>query len=193
MRSIVTDRVAWSVGLSVTIVSPAKTAKPIEMPFGLWTGVGPRKYVLDGLQIPHAEEQFWGEKGRPIVNYRDSVASCEKTTKPIEMPFGMLSGVSPRKHLLYGVWDPPCARAILRGKGRPIVKYRDLLPWAVKKTAEPIEIRLENGPELAQGSICQITGVHIGARWRTQLNCPCAAAMRPFLSDYFWPLVRISV
>jgi len=39
MRFIVTDRVAWFVGrsdgLSVTLVSPAKTAKPIEMPFGL--------------------------------------------------------------------------------------------------------------------------------------------------------------
>ena len=34
MRPIVTDRVAWSVGLSVTLVSPAKTAAPIEMPFG---------------------------------------------------------------------------------------------------------------------------------------------------------------
>jgi len=30
---------------SVTIASPAKTAEPIEMPFALWTGVGPRKSV----------------------------------------------------------------------------------------------------------------------------------------------------
>jgi len=29
-------------------VSCAKTAKPIEMPFGIWTQVGPRKHVLDG-------------------------------------------------------------------------------------------------------------------------------------------------
>jgi len=41
MRPIVTDRgVAWSVYLSVTLVSPAKTAEPIEMPFGLRTWVG---------------------------------------------------------------------------------------------------------------------------------------------------------
>jgi len=33
-----TDRVAWSVGWSVTVVSPAKTAEPIEMPFGLCLG-----------------------------------------------------------------------------------------------------------------------------------------------------------
>ena len=26
----------------------AKTAKPIEMPFGLWARVGPRNHVLDG-------------------------------------------------------------------------------------------------------------------------------------------------
>ena len=35
MRLIVTDRVAWYIGLSVTVVSPAKTAEPIEMPFGI--------------------------------------------------------------------------------------------------------------------------------------------------------------
>ena len=52
MRPIVTDRVTWSVCQSVcqsvTVVSPAKTAEPIEMPFGLWTRVGPENHVLDG-------------------------------------------------------------------------------------------------------------------------------------------------
>jgi len=37
MQPTVTDQVAWSVGLSITQVSPAKTAEPIEMPFGLRT------------------------------------------------------------------------------------------------------------------------------------------------------------
>jgi len=61
VRPIVTDRVARSVGPAVglsvgmslsfchnvTIVSePCKTAKPIEMPFGLRTRVGPRNRVL---------------------------------------------------------------------------------------------------------------------------------------------------
>jgi len=45
----------WSSGLSVTLVSPAKTAGPIEMPFGLWTLVGPRNHVSDGVQITHAK------------------------------------------------------------------------------------------------------------------------------------------
>jgi len=51
MRPILTDRVAWSVGLSVTLVSPAKTAALIELPLGLRTWVGPRNHVLDGVQI----------------------------------------------------------------------------------------------------------------------------------------------
>ena len=29
-------------------ISCVKTAEPIEMPFGLWTPVGPRKHVSDG-------------------------------------------------------------------------------------------------------------------------------------------------
>jgi len=29
-----------------------KMAEPIEMPFGLWTGVGPRKCVVDGSRFP---------------------------------------------------------------------------------------------------------------------------------------------
>jgi len=33
---------------SVTIVSPAKTAEPIEIPFGVWTRLGLGNHVLDG-------------------------------------------------------------------------------------------------------------------------------------------------
>jgi len=42
--------VAWSVCLSVCLsrVSCAKTAEPIEVPFGGLTLVGPRNHVLDG-------------------------------------------------------------------------------------------------------------------------------------------------
>jgi len=59
MRPTFTDRVAWSVGLSVclsvclsvTIVSLAETAEPFDIPFGMWTRVGPRNHVLDGMHI----------------------------------------------------------------------------------------------------------------------------------------------
>jgi len=40
--------VCLSLCLPVTIVSPAKTAEPIEMPFGTWTRAVPRKHALDG-------------------------------------------------------------------------------------------------------------------------------------------------
>jgi len=40
--------VCLSVGMSVTLVSPARTVEPIEMPFGLRTGVGPVNHILDG-------------------------------------------------------------------------------------------------------------------------------------------------
>jgi len=76
MRAILTDRVAWSVGLSVTLVSPAKTAVPIELPFGLRTWVGPGNHVLDeGPDPPMGRGKFLGENGRPIVKYRDTVRS----------------------------------------------------------------------------------------------------------------------
>ena len=55
MRPIVTNRVnvvCLSVGLSVTIVSAAKTAEPIEMPFEIVSRVDPWKHVLDGDTVP---------------------------------------------------------------------------------------------------------------------------------------------
>jgi len=62
---------------SVTLVSPTKTAAPIEMPlFGLGTQVGPRNHLLTGVQIPPmGRSNFEGGKGRPIVKYRDTLRS----------------------------------------------------------------------------------------------------------------------
>jgi len=83
MRPILTDRVAWSVGLSVcrsvTLVSPAKTAAPIELPFGLRTWVGPGNHGLGGGPGPPWEGGivffFGGGNGSPIVKYRDTLRS----------------------------------------------------------------------------------------------------------------------
>ena len=56
MRPIVTDRVAWSVGrsvcLSVIVVSRAKTAEPIEIPFRLSTRVNPENHIQMGSRSP---------------------------------------------------------------------------------------------------------------------------------------------
>ena len=50
--------VGLSVGLYVTLVSPAKMAELIEMSFGLRTQVGPGKHVLDGDPDPHGKWQL---------------------------------------------------------------------------------------------------------------------------------------
>jgi len=70
MRSIVIDSIAWSVGLSVTLLSPAKTAEPMETPFGLSVRTGPRNHKLDEPgPDPPWEGAILGE-GAPIVKYR---------------------------------------------------------------------------------------------------------------------------
>ena len=65
--------------VSVTLVSPAKTAEPIELPFGLRTWVGPGNHVLDGSPDPSmGRGKFLGENGRPIVKYRDTRSSVQR-------------------------------------------------------------------------------------------------------------------
>ena len=67
MRLIVTDGVASSVCRSVAIASPAKNAEPMEMPFGMWTRVGPENHVLDGgPDPPMGMGNFEGERDVPL-------------------------------------------------------------------------------------------------------------------------------
>jgi len=122
MRPLVTDQVAWSVGRSVTLVSPAKMAEAIEMPFGLNTRVGPRNHVLDGVHISPWEGAILRGKGYPIVKYRDTMRSSVR--KRLNQP---------RCHLGFGL---ACAHGIvLDGSpesvspmGRSIAKYSDTVP-----------------------------------------------------------------
>jgi len=104
---IVTDRLAWSVGLSVTLMSSAKTvtAELIEMPFGLRTLVGSGNHVLDGggPNPSTGMDNFKGE-GRPIVKYRDILrlpVQKRLNRSRIEMPFGLWARMGPRSHVLY--------------------------------------------------------------------------------------------
>jgi len=39
---------------------------------------------------------------------------------PIELPFGLTTGVGPRNHVLDEGPDPPCKAATLLGKGVPL-------------------------------------------------------------------------
>jgi len=97
MRPTVTDRVAWS----VRVVSPAKTAESIEMPFGLWARVVPRNHVLDGgSSSPHAKGQL-GERTR-LGMPDDTAVSSAKMAEPIKMPLGLRTRIGPGKDVLHG-------------------------------------------------------------------------------------------
>jgi len=97
MRSVVTDRVAWSVCLSVglsicrsvTLVSPAKTAKPIEMPLDDSGGGLREPCIRWGPDPPWEWAILRGEEvvSRCKVCGHSTVISA-KTVEPIEMPFG---------------------------------------------------------------------------------------------------------
>jgi len=81
-----------------TAVICAKTAEPIEMPFGLWSRVGPRKHVFDGAQILNAKGVITTGKDMPGHARRHSVVSCAKMAEPIDLPFGVWTRVGRRRH-----------------------------------------------------------------------------------------------
>jgi len=109
MWPIVTDRVAWSVCWSVTVVSPAETAAPIEMPFGLLALM---------RQIPHRKREFSGERSAHCKVWALSAVSCAKTAEVIDLPFGLWTRVDKRKHVLDGSRSP-CERGNYKGKDMP--------------------------------------------------------------------------
>jgi len=65
---------------------------------------------------------------RPVT-----LVSPAKTAEPIKILFGLRTRVGQGNHALDGGPDPPWERAILRGKGHPIVKIRDTLRSSVQK------------------------------------------------------------
>jgi len=69
----------YAVSWSVRVVSPAKTAQPIEMPFGLRTRVGPGNHVLDGRPYcTRGKNNFEGEGTAHWKVYGRSAVSCAK-------------------------------------------------------------------------------------------------------------------
>jgi len=67
--------------------------------------------------------------------------SRTKTAALIEIPFALRIQVGPENHVSDGNLDPLMGRAILRGKRRQIVNYRDTVYTVIcAKTAEPIEM-----------------------------------------------------
>jgi len=91
----------------------------------------------------------------------------------------MWTRVGSRNHVLDGV-QISMRKATLRGKDRPLVKYGDLLPSAVQKTAEAIEVPFGVWTRMGRRKHV-LDGVHIGTTSQMRLNSPCAVAMRPFV------------
>ena len=87
---------------------PAKTAQPINMPFGLRTRVGQETMYWMGIQIaPWVEAILRGEGAAYCQVYGHSAVSCAKTAETIKMPFGIWTRVGQRNHVLDGDPDRP--------------------------------------------------------------------------------------
>jgi len=110
-------------------VSPVQTAALIEMPFGLMTRVGPVNHVLNGdPDLPMGRGNFEGEKGCPIVKYRDTPrSSVQKRLNQSRCRLGCGLGLAHRITSYMGGPDPQWEGAILR-KRDALCKYRDFLP-----------------------------------------------------------------
>ena len=89
--------VCRSIGLSVTVVSLAKIAELIEMPFGLRTWVGSSNHVLDRGQIPTQRDNLRVKGAARSKLQAFSAVSCAKAAESFDMPFGMLNGEGTRK------------------------------------------------------------------------------------------------
>ena len=98
---------------------------------------------------------------------------CGKTAEPIEMPLALWVRMSPKNHKLDGSPSPMRRGKFLGENGRPIVKYSDLLPFAV-----------ENGLNQARRGCSGMPG-HVGQNdtdftlLQEELNAPISRPLRP--------------
>jgi len=107
MRPILTDRVAWSVGLSVGLSHYSEPCKNgCTDRAAVWVedlgGPGEPRIIVMAPDPPFEGANFVGENGRPIVKYRDTTVVCAKTAEQIGMPFGLWSRMGRRNHVLAG-------------------------------------------------------------------------------------------
>ena len=104
MRPILTDRVAWSVGLSVCHTSePCKNGCTDRAAVWVEDLGWPGNHVLDGVQIPHGKGQiFEGEWASHCKVRGHSTVVCAKTAEPIGVPFGLWAPMGRRNHVLDG-------------------------------------------------------------------------------------------
>jgi len=94
----------------------------------------------------------------------------------IVMPFGLLTPVGSRNHVLDGVQIPTILRAEWASPGH--VRWSIYSKWVIRG----------HNQYSADASWGVLDGLRIGATWQIRLNHPCAVAMRPYVK-LLWPLV----
>jgi len=156
MRSIVTDLVVWSVGQSVCHTSePCKNGWTDRDVVWIEDSGGPRELCTrwgPESRSPWKVAILRGERASHCQVLEHSAVICAKTAEPIKMTFGLWVWMGPRNNVRWGA---------IFGE-RVIVKYRDLLPWAVQKWLNQSICPLGCGLGWAKGSTSSI----IFARWR---------------------------
>jgi len=189
MRPVITDGVVWSLCWTVCwcimIMSPAKTAEPIEMPFGMWTWVSPRYHVLDRGPVPPCEGQLWGEKVRPIVMCRDCCLPWPVQKRLNRSRCHLGCGLRwHKKPLLNGGPDSHMWRASFDGKMGPA----EDMPGHVRRRIYSKLFSRRQHWYGADDDLDVLDAVHICTTWQIWLNRRCVAAMRPYV-ELLWPLV----
>jgi len=63
---------------------PSDSVQPTEIPYGLWTRMGPRNHVLDGGPDTHVKGQLLGERtcpGMPINSLSSAVQKIAESQR----------------------------------------------------------------------------------------------------------------
>jgi len=177
MWPILTDRVEWSVGLSVCHSrEPCKNDRTDRD--ADWV-VGLRELkelcIRWGPDPPMARDNFWREKGRPIAKYRDTLRwSVQKRLNRSRCRLGctVVGSDGPKESCIR--WGPhvPQEEAILMAEEWPVVGLKVYGRSAVScaKMAEQIEM-----PWSRMGPRKHV--LHVVTPLRIRLNRPYTAAM----------------
>jgi len=150
----------------------AKTAEPINSPFGLWSWVSKRKREFNHICQ---------------MASMCSTILCHKMCK---------NGWNDR----FAVWVVDSgglkkAQVESHSPGGANVPD-DTLPWAMQKSICRLGCGLWWAEESTSSIVfarwiqCALIRGHIGTIWRIWLNCPSAVAMQPYVK-LLWPLVYI--
>ena len=130
--SVVCRSVCLSLCQSVTLMSPAKTAETIKLPFAFRTRVGPMNHVLHEVQTPTWEGAIltWGGNRQTVVKYRDTLQSSviyndDWTDRGA---IGVVDSHGPKASCVTWEVQIPHGKGQFWWIGAPIVKYRHFLP-----------------------------------------------------------------